>query len=273
MITTTVPSLGDHLRTWRQRRRLSQLDLALDAEISQKHLSFVESGRSSPSREMVLTLAEHLEVPLRERNVLLLAAGYAPMFPERSLDDPALKPARAAMDLVLKCHEPYPALAIDRHWTLIAANAALRPLLANVSDAALLEPPVNVLRLSLHPHGLAPLIANLFEWRAHLLERVHHQIDITGDPVLSDLRRELVAYPAPSEPKPSRQPKPDYAGVVVPFQLATQQGVLSFLSTTTVFGTPVDVTLSELALESFFPADAFTAEVMRRMGDARASSA
>ncbi len=176
MITTTVPSLGDHLRTWRQRRRLSQLDLALDAEISQKHLSFVESGRSSPSREMVLTLAEHLEVPLRERNVLLLAAGYAPMFPERSLDDPALKPARAAMDLVLKCHEPYPALAIDRHWTLIAANAALRPLLANVSDAALLEPPVNVLRLSLHPHGLAPLIANLFEWRAHLLERVHHQI-------------------------------------------------------------------------------------------------
>ncbi len=167
---------------------------------------------------MVLTLAEHLEVPLRERNVLLLAAGYAPMFTERSLDDPALKPARAAMDLVLKCHEPYPALAIDRHWTLIAANAALRPLLADVSDAALLEPPVNVLRLSLHPHGLAPLIANLFEWRAHLLERVHHQIDITADPVLSELRRELVAYPAPSEPKPSRQPKPDYAGVVVPFQ-------------------------------------------------------
>ena len=254
------------------RRRMSQLDLALDAEISQKHLSFVESGRSTPSREMVLTLAERLEVPLRERNVLLLAAGYAPMFPERSLDDPALKPARAGMDLVLKGHEPYPALAIDRHWTLVAANGALPPLLAGVSDPALLQPPLNVLRLSLHPDGLAPLIANLFEWRSHLLERLGHQIDVTADPVLLELRRELLSYPAPGESQPNSQPTPDYAGVIVPLQLATEHGLLSFLSTTAVFGTPVDVTLSELALESFFPADACTAEVMRHMGDVRTSS-
>jgi transcriptional regulator with XRE-family HTH domain len=145
-------SIGDHLREWRQRRRLSQMDLALDAEISTRHLSFLETGRARPSRDMVLRLAERLEVPLRERNVLLLAAGFAPVFGERRLDDPALAPARAAVDLVLKGHEPYPAVAIDRHWTLVAANAAIPPLLAGV-DPGLLEPPVNVLRLSLHPTG------------------------------------------------------------------------------------------------------------------------
>lgn len=252
---------------------MSQLDLALDAEISQKHLSFVESGRSMASREMVLTLAERLEVPLRERNVLLLAAGYAPVFPERPLDDPALKPARAAIDLVLRGHEPYPALAIDRHWTLVGANTAVPALLGSISDTTLLEPPVNVLRLSLHPGGLAPQIVNLFEWRSHLLERLEHQIDVTADPVLSELRRELSTYPAPSEPKPNGQPRADYAGLVVPLQLATAHGMLVLLSTTTVFGTPIDVTLSELAVESFFPADASTAEIMRRICHATAPSA
>jgi transcriptional regulator with XRE-family HTH domain len=264
MIQTSVRPVGDHLRSWRQRRRMSQLDLALEAQISQKHLSFVESGRSSPSREMVLTLAERLDLPLRERNVLLHAAGYAPIFPERSLDDPALKAARAAVDLVLKGHEPFPALAVDRHWRLVAANAAVAPLLADVGDPALLQPPMNVLRLSLHPQGLAPRIANLPEWRAHLLERLRHQIDVTGDAVLARLMRELSGYPETNDSTAAtRVPAADYAGVVVPLRLATDGGVLSFFSTTTVFGTPVDVTLSELAIEAFFPADEATAQALR----------
>src|SRR5690606_12989390 len=171
--------VGRLLREWRHRRRLSQLDLALEAEISQKHLSFVESGRSVPSRDMVLRLAERLDVPLRERNAMLLAAGYAPVFPQRPLDDPALKPARQAIELILKGHEPFPALAIDLHWTLVAANESVPPLLTEIEDHALLKPPVNVLRLSLHPRGLAPRIANLVEWRAHLLERLRHQVALT----------------------------------------------------------------------------------------------
>jgi transcriptional regulator with XRE-family HTH domain len=266
MMQTSVRPVGDHLRSWRQRRRMSQLDLALEAQISQRHLSFVESGRSAPSREMVLNLAERLDLPLRERNVLLQAAGYAPVFPERSLDDPALRPARAAVDLVLKGHEPFPALAVDRHWTLVAANAAIGPLLAGVLDAALLKPPVNVLRLSLHPQGLAASIANLAEWRAHLLERLRHQIDVTGDAVLARLMRELSGYPETNAcaAAPGPAPTADYAGVVVPLQLVTEGRVLSFFSTTTVFGTPVDVTLSELAVEAFFPADNATSEVLRR---------
>ncbi|MDQ0473483.1 helix-turn-helix domain-containing protein [Labrys wisconsinensis] len=259
-------TVGEALRDWRQRRRMSQLDLALEAEISQRHLSFLESGRSLPSREMLLHLAERLEVPLRERNPMLLAAGYAPVYAERRLDDPAMKPAREAIELVLRGHEPFPALAVDRHWTLVSANAALGPLLAEVRDAALLRPPVNVLRLALHPAGLAPAIANLPEWRAHLLDRLRHQIAVGGDTVLSDLMRELAAYPVPALPVPRPAvPARDYAGVVVPLELVTRAGPLSFFSTTTVFGTPVDVTLSELALESFFPADAATAERLRAL--------
>jgi transcriptional regulator with XRE-family HTH domain len=258
-----IRPVGEHLREWRQRRRLSQLDLALEAEISTKHLSFLETGRATPSRDMVLHLAERLEVPLRERNLLLLSAGYAPVFAERSLEDPALGAARKAVDLVLAGHEPYPALAIDRHWTLITANTAVAPLLAGV-DASLLKPPLNVLRLSLHPEGLAPRIINLQEWRGHLLERLRHQIDVTADAVLVDLLAELRAFPAPQTRAGVKPDKgTDYAGIAIPFRLATEAGVLSFFSTTTVFGTPVDVTLSELALESFFPADAQTAERLR----------
>jgi len=262
MLSTARP-IGDLLREWRQRRRMSQLDLACEADISTKHLSFLETGRSQPSRDMLLHLAERLEIPLRERNLLLVAAGYAPVFPERPLADPALDAARKAMELVLAGHEPYPALAVDRHWTLVAANAAVAPLLAGV-DPALTRPPVNVLRLSLHPQGLAPRIVNLREWRAHLLARLHHQVDITADRVLVELMNELAAYPAPRA-TPGAGAKSDYAGVVVPFQLATERGVLSFFSTTTVFGTPVDITLSELALECFYPADAATAESLRRI--------
>ena len=257
-MTRIVQPVGALLREWRQRRRLSQLDLASEAEISTRHLSFLETGRALPSRDMVLHLSERLEIPLRERNLLLIAAGYAPVFQERSLADPELQAARAAMDLVLQAHAPNPAIAIDRHWTLVAANRSVAPLIAGV-DPELLKPPVNVLRLSLHPRGLAPRIVNLAEWRAHLLERLRRQVDVSADAVLVELLKELRGYPAPSQP-PHR---PNGAGVVVPFKLHHGDRVLSFLSTTTVFGTPVEITLSELALETFFPADAETAEAVK----------
>lgn len=262
MMHATRP-VGDFLREWRQRRRMSQLDLALEAEISTRHLSFMETGRAAPSREMVLRLAERLDIPLRERNALLVAAGFAPLFPERSLDDPLLQPARRAMELVLAGHEPYPALAIDRHWNLVAYNKSVPFFLASV-DPSLLAPPVNVLRLSLHPKGFAPRIANYWEWRTHLFERLRQQIGITADPVLVELVNELFAYPPPADAKPHHGGN-EYAGVVVPLQFITDAGILSFISTVTVFGTPIDVTLSELALETFFPADAATAEILRKL--------
>ncbi len=264
MINTTQP-VGDLLREWRQRRRLSQLDFAGEADISTRHLSFVESGRAQPSRDMVLHLAERLEVPLRERNVLLVAAGYAPVFRERPLADPALASARQAIDLVLKGHEPYPALAVDRHWTMVASNGAVGVMVVG-ADPSLLQPPVNVLRLSLHPKGLAPRIGNLPEWRAHLLERLRRQVELSADPVLSELLKELHSYPAPPAAR-SRKPGNggEFAGVAIPVQFITDGGTLSFFSTTTVFGTPIDITLSELALEAFFPADAATAEALRKM--------
>jgi len=262
----TALAAGEYLRTWRQRRRMSQLEFALEAEISQRHLSFLESGRSVPSRDMLLHLAERLEVPLRDRNAMLLAAGYAPVYAERSLEDPAMAAARQAIELVLKGHEPYPALAVDRHWNLVAANAALAPMLAGVADRALLEPPVNVLRLSLHPEGMAPRIANLVEWRAHLLDRLRRQIAVTSDPVLADLLRELSTYPVNNTLAAiDAAPPTDHGGVLVPLELVTDAGLLSFISTTTVFGTPRDITLSELALEAFFPANAETAEIVRRL--------
>ncbi len=208
---------------------------------------------------MVLRLAEQLDVPLRDRNVLLHAAGFASVFPERPLDDPALQIARQALDQVLAGHEPYPALAVDRHWTLIASNAATQRLIGDV-DAELLKPPVNVMRLALHPAGMAPRTANLAEWRAHLLARLGHQIQVSGDPVLIRLLRELRGYPAPGD----APHEVDATAFVVPFRLTTEAGVLSFFSTTTVFGTPVDITLSELAIEAFYPADAATAEALRQ---------
>jgi transcriptional regulator with XRE-family HTH domain len=254
--------VGDLLREWRQRRRLSQLALACEAEISARHLSFLETGRSRPSRDMVLHLSERLEVPLRDRNGLLVAAGFAPIYPERTLADPALDAAREAVRLVLTGHEPSPAIAIDRHWTLVASNGAIGPLMAGV-DPELLKPPANVLRLSLHPRGLAPRIVNLAQWRGHLLENLRRQIDANGDPVLEALLRELEDYPAPPREEAVRQG--DQAGIVVPLRLKHEGEVLTFLSTTTIFGTPVDVTLSELAIETFFPADKATADVLRRL--------
>ncbi|MBA3771712.1 MAG: helix-turn-helix domain-containing protein [Ramlibacter sp.] len=254
---------GDHLRHWRQHRRLSQLDLAQEAEISPRHLSFVETGRSVPSREMVLRLAERLDVPLRERNALLLAAGYAPMYRERPLSDPALSAARQAVELILKSHEPYPALAIDRHWNLLAGNAALAHLLAG-ADPELLQGQVNVLRLSLHPKGLAPQIVNLGQWRNHLFERLRQQIHATGDSQLAALLDELRGYPIPEGANDTHLDG-EMLGVAMPFRFRTSYGVLNFISTTTIFGTPVDVTLQELALETFFPADAATGDLLHKM--------
>src|SRR4029079_2594569 len=205
-----------------------------------RHLSFVETGRAAPSREMVLKLAERLEVPLRERNVLLVAAGFAPAFPQRSLDDPALKSARAAINLVLKAHEPNPALAYDRHWNLISANRMVAPLLAGVPQR-LLGQPLNILRLAFHPQALAPRTVNLAEWAGHLLERLHRQCEATADPALIELYRELKAYRIPAR----RAPLPADS-VAIPFRLKFGADVLTFMSATMIFGTPVDITLSEL---------------------------
>ncbi|WP_424810594.1 helix-turn-helix domain-containing protein [Roseococcus sp. YIM B11640] len=251
-------AVGELLRDWRQRRRISQLDLALDAGVSARHLSFLETGRSQPSREMLVLLAEQLDVPLRERNTLLLAAGYAPLYRERGLDDPDFAAIRSGVERVLKAHEPFPAVAVDRHWNLVAMNAGVAPMLAGV-DASLLAPPVNVLRLSLHPEGLAPSIANLGEWREHLLARLARQIAESGDPVLASLRQELQAYPHDG----AEAPEDAGLSLAVPLQLKTQNGVLSFIGTTMVFGAPRDVSLAELAIEAFLPADEATAAALR----------
>jgi transcriptional regulator with XRE-family HTH domain len=260
MIAANRP-VGDLLRDWRQRRRMSQLALALEAEVSPRHLSFLETGRARPSREMIERLAERLAVPPRERNALLLAAGFAPAYPERSLDDPTLAAAREAVSLVLAGHEPYPAVAVDRHWNLVAANRATAPFFTGIAPE-LTRPPINVLRATLHPNGLAPRIANHRQWRGHMLDRVRRQVELTADPVLTALLEELRAYPAPGIPDEPMRVQAT-AGVVVPLRIRTEVGVLSFLYTTTVFGTPLDVTLAELAIESFFPADPATAEALR----------
>jgi transcriptional regulator with XRE-family HTH domain len=254
-------SVGELLRSWRERRRLSQMDLALDAEISTRHLSFVETGRSAPSRDMVLRLADQLDVPLRERNQLLLAGGYAPVYSQATLDAPEMAEVRAAVRQVLTGHEPYPAAAVDRHWNLVEANSGIALLTADV-DAELLEPPPNAMRLALHPGGLAPRIANLGEWRVHLLTRLRRQVALTADPVLADLLDEVRAYPSDADEPDVEIPA---AGeVFVPLRLRHGDAELAFFSTVTTFGTPLDVTVAELAIESFFPADEVTAAALRR---------
>ncbi|MBB6577598.1 transcriptional regulator with XRE-family HTH domain [Comamonas odontotermitis] len=254
---------GEHLRHWRQHRRLSQQGLALEADISTRHLSYVETGRAQPSREMVLRLAERLSVPLRERNALLVAAGFAPMYQARPLNHPDLAAARQAVELVLQGHEPNPALAVDRHWNLVAANAIVPLLLEGVAPH-LLAPPVNVLRLSLHPEGLGPRLANAAQWRAHLLHRLQQQIAATADHQLQALHDEIATYPCQGDEDASHGTAPG-SHIAVPFELHTSLGKLSFISTITIFGTPVDVTLQELAVESFFPADAATKTALANM--------
>lgn len=260
----SLPPVGTQLREWRQRRRLSQLDLASRAEVSTRHLSFLETGRSLPSREMVLRLADRLDVPLRERNMLLTAAGYAPLYREHALTDPEMRAPALAVECVLRAHEPFPALAVDRHWHMVAANRIVSLLMADLAPA-MLQPPVNVLRLSLHPDGLAPRIVNLGAWRAHLLHRLRRQALSSGDPVLVALADELHALP----PLPGEQTAAPVAdpGVYVPLRLRTTTVELNLISVITVFGTPTDITLSELALETFFPADEDTANALRRLAE------
>ena len=247
---------GDLLREWRQRRRLSQLDLALQANVSSRHLSFVETGRSRPTSEMILHLAEHLDVPLRDRNVLLLAGGYAPAYAERGLAEPELKAVRDALRKVLAGHQPYPAVVVNRWWELVDANPGIALFTSRVAPE-MLEPPVNVLRLSLHPDGMAPRIANLPQWRAHLLARLHRQAQATGDQRLTDLYDELAAYPGGESGKP-----PPATDVVVPLRYRSDEAELSFISLTAVVGTPMDITVEELAIESFYPADESTAQAL-----------
>lgn len=264
-MTSAARPFGELLRQWRSRRRLSQMALALDADVSPRHLSFVESGRSQPSRDMVLRLADQLALPLREQNQLLLSAGYAPIFKERSLEHPDLVMVHKAMELILTGHEPFPALAVDRHWNMLAANRAVGHLMVGLPEF-LLKPAVNVLRVSLHPQGLAPRIVNLSQWRAHIFPRLQHQINLTGDPVLTDLLRELRAYPGRDGLEAGVES--EINNPVVPILLRSGDQVLSFLTTTMVFGTPIDVTLSELAIETFFPADAQTSQFLHDMAKA-----
>lgn len=245
----TARTIGERLRSWRQRRSLSQLGLALRAEISTRHLSFLETGRAAPSREMVLRLASELDVPLRERNALLLAAGFAPRYPERTLDDAALEVAKRSIEALLTAHEPFPALAIDRHWNLVAANSGARRLMEGAAPH-LLEPPVNVVRVSLHPEGVASKIENLGDWKAHLMHRLRRQFDISSDSKLQALITETQAYPAP----PPRL-RPDPSALAMPLRIRSKDGPMQFLTATMLFGAPVEVTLAEIAIEIFLPAD------------------
>lgn len=267
----TQAPFGRLLRQARQRRAVTQLALALDAEVSARHLSWLETGRASPSRAMVLRLAERLDLPLRERNTWLVAAGYAPLFAERTLADPALAPARAAIEALLAAHEPWPALVVDRLWNLVAHNRPVALLLGAVAPA-LTQPPVNVLRLTLHPEGLAPMMEGLGPWRAHVLARLARQAAVSGDAELARLHGEIAALPAPPEPVPGRsvagaRQAPGIAddAIAVPLVLHTPYGRLAFLSTVTQFGAPHDLLLSELAIETLLPADAATAAALRAL--------
>lgn len=255
---------GRLLRQGRQRAGLSQLALALQAEVSTRHLSWLENGRAEPSRAMVLRLAERLAVPLRERNAWLQAAGYAPLYTEHALADPALAPARAALERLLAAHEPWPALVVDRHWNLLAHNRPVALLLAAVAPA-LREPPLNVLRLSLHPQGLAPMIETLPAWRRHVLGRLARQARASGDAVLQALHAELAALPLPTGAAAAPDDALPEDPVAVPLVLHTPWGRLSFLTTVTVFGAPHDLTLAELAIETLLPADEDTAARLRAL--------
>ncbi len=257
----TQTTVGGLIRDWRQRRRYSQLDLACLANISARHLSFMETGRAQPSRQMLLLLAEHLDIPLRQRNEMLLCAGYAPHYAEHALNDAPLHEAQSAITALLTAHEPFPAMAVDGHWNLVHANRSLSLLLADVAPE-LLTAPVNVLRLGLHPQGLAARILNFSEWRAHLLQRLRRQYEQTADPWLLALYDELVAYPTPDGIP--HLPRVNHT-IAVPLQLDTNEGVLSLLSATMTFGTPLEVALSELVLEIFLPANAGSAAILRNL--------
>jgi transcriptional regulator with XRE-family HTH domain len=263
MTFTATRPVGHLLREWRMRRRMSQLELSIRADISTRHLSFVETGRSRPTPEMILRLTEHLDVPLRERNQLLLAGGYAPAYPQHGLNAPELASVREALRLVLTGHEPFPALVINRWWELQDANAAVGLIIEGCAPH-LLEPPVNVLRLSLHPDGMAPRIVNLAQWRAHLIEQLRRRAEATGDPRLTELEQELRAYPVGPDPRAPANPV-SLGNIVLPLRLRHSSGELSFFSITAAVGTAADVTVEELMIESFYPADLATTQRLRAL--------
>jgi transcriptional regulator with XRE-family HTH domain len=264
------PTVGAHIREWRTRRRRSQLDLALDVGVSTRHLSFVETGRARPSAELVLALAHHLDVPLRERNAMLLAAGYAPRFSQRSLDDAGMVTVRASLQRVLDAHHPYPGVVIDRQWNVVLANRAATTLLGAVSPA-LLDPP-NIYRISLHPDGLAKVTLNFTDWAAYLVQQLRRSVAATADEELQAVLTEVLAYPEVAQIRPLLDMAEwDEPPLLVPFRFQTPLGEVSLFTTITTFGTPLDVTLDELAVELFYPADEHSAEVLRRLDEAATS--
>jgi transcriptional regulator with XRE-family HTH domain len=258
--------VGPLLRAWREQRRVSQLELALRADSSARHISFIETGRSRPSEEMVLRLAEHLDVPVRERNALLLAAGYAPRYPETPLDDPALDALRAGMEQLIQGYEPYPAVVVDAMYNVHAANRGILMLLDGIPEH-LLAPPLNAMRLTLHPEGLAPRIRNLREWRGHLLAQMERQIALHRSEPLRKLYEEVAAYPAPEEARSpgSAEPSGPVAYFALPLQIEHEGRVLSFVSSISTFNTPMDVTVAELAIETFLPADPATVKYLQSL--------
>ncbi|WP_405573947.1 helix-turn-helix transcriptional regulator [Streptomyces sp. NBC_01167] len=267
-MATVAPGtrVGPLLRGWRERRRVSQLELALRADSSARHISFIETGRSRPSEEMILRLAEHLEVPVRERNALLLAAGYAPRYAETSLDDPALGALREGLEQLLHGYEPYPAIIVDGTYTVVAANRGIAILLDGLPEH-LLRPPLNAMRITLHPEGLAPKIRNLREWRGHLLAQMERQIALARSTELRELYDEVAAYPVPdppdTEPPPADPaPAPPFA---LPLRIEHEGRVLSFVSSISTFNTPMDVTVAELAIETLLPADPATVKYLQSL--------
>jgi transcriptional regulator with XRE-family HTH domain len=269
------PSVGELLRGWRRRRQISQLELALRAGSSARHLSFVETGRSTPGRDLLLRLADQLDVPVRDRNALLTAAGYAPLYTETPLDDPAMEGLARTLETLLRAHEPNPALVMNGHYDVVAANRGITLLLGEGLPDELTRPPMNALRLTLHPQGLAPRIRNLAEWRGHLLERAERQLAFRASPELRALYDEVAAYPAPKGTAPAEgggspsraAPTPAHA-YALPLRVEAAGRLLSFVSTATTFNTPMDVTVSELAIETFLPADPDTARALRDLSAA-----
>lgn len=268
---TRSPTVGDLLKDWRRRRRYSQLELSLETAVSARHLSFVETGRSRPSRELLLHLAEHLEIPLRERNQMLLAAGYAPHYDETPLDDEGMAPVREALDRILAGHEPFPSVVVNQRWDLVTANAPALRILADGVAPHLLEAPVNALRVNLHPEGLAPRIANFDEYAGHLVMRLQRQALLSQDPAMEELLDEVLGYPGVEAASTANDPA---QMLFVPLRLRTPDGAeLAFFSTLATFGTALDITLAELAIESFFPADQATAEALRATAEALRAAA
>ncbi|MFF3314454.1 helix-turn-helix domain-containing protein [Streptomyces sp. NPDC003035] len=267
MTTVAIDTgVGPLLRGWRERRRLSQLELALRADSSARHISFIETGRSRPSEQMILRLAEHLEVPVRERNALLLAGGYAPKYAESTLDDPQLETLREGIEQLLRGYEPYPALVVDGSYTVVAANQGIGMLLTGLPEH-LLTPPLNAMRITLHPEGLASRIRNLREWRGHLLAQMERQIGLVRSEALRELYEEVAAYPLPEgagDPDDREDPQP-YPYFALPMRIEHEGQVLSFVSSISTFNTPMDVTVAELAIETFLPADPATVAYLQSL--------